>query len=360
MLKKIKKVREMNKEKVLVALSGGVDSSVAASILVNGGYECIGCTMLLNESTNLIINKETRSAQKAAESLGIPFVILDFRKEFKAYVIDKFVNTYLQGMTPNPCVDCNKHLKFGLFYDKAKEMGCDYIATGHYARIRKEKGHYYLAESSNKKKDQTYFLYNLSEEILSKTLFSLGDMSKEEVREIARKINLPTAEKGESQDICFVPGGNYGKVIEDAIGGKLLSGDFIGPDGKRLGAHQGIANYTVGQRKGLGIAYKEPLFVKEISVEDNIIYLGTMSQMYKDEILIDDVNFINGKPDTDFNCLVRTRYHQPLQKCTVELYGNNQARIKFDVPQKALTLGQAAVLYTDNEIIIGGGTISMS
>lgn len=349
----------MSKGKVLIALSGGVDSSVAAGILLKEGYDCIACTMLLYEGDNKIENVEEISAYKVAESLGIPFVVLDFRKEFKECVIDKFVNTYLNGMTPNPCVDCNKHLKFGLFYDKAEEMGCDFVATGHYARVIKKDSHYYLAESDNKKKDQTYFLYNLNENILSKTLFPLGKMSKEEVRAVARKLELPTAEKSESQDICFVPEGDYGKLIEENIGAKLEPGEFIGPNGEVLGMHKGIANYTVGQRKGLGIAYSEPLFIKEISAEDKKIYLGTKNQIYKDEIIVKELNFINERPKKEFRCLVRTRYHQPLQNCTVKMLDEGGAVAKFDIPQKALTPGQAAVFYTEDEIIIGGGTINM-
>lgn len=346
----------MSKRKVLLALSGGVDSSVAGSILMKEGYECIGSTMLLH--TNDINSEEVRGAKNVANSLDIPFLIFDFTSEFKNYVVEKFVNSYLDGFTPNPCVDCNKHLKFGLLYEKAKEIGCDYVATGHYAKIVKNNGRYYLKEADNKKKDQSYFLYNISEEILSKTLFPLGEMDKEEVRELAKLSHLPTADKNESQDICFVPDGDYTKVIEKKAYNKINCGDFIGPNGEILGKHKGIIHYTIGQRKGLGISYKEPLFVKEISAQDNKIYLGTKDDIFKVNIYVDEINWINGEPsEAVFDTNVRTRYHQELKKCTVHILGKNKALIIFKEKQKAITPGQSAVFYNDEKIVLGGGII---
>lgn len=347
----------MGKGKVLIALSGGVDSSVAAEILINRGYTCLGMTMLLHERSDSKANIEINDAREVANTLGIPFMTFDFRKEFKEKVVNQFVNAYLDGITPNPCVECNKFLKFGLLYDKAFELGFDYVATGHYAKIISDDGRYYLAESDNKRKDQSYFLYNVTEEILGRTIFPLGDMDKEEVRSIARKYHLPTAEKDESQDICFVPSGDYASLIREKTDIEIPRGDFIGPNEEVLGKHKGIIHYTVGQRKGLGISYKEPLYVKKISAIDNKVYLDTMDQIFKEEISVKEINWINGIPENEINCYVRTRYHQKLQKCMLEFKGDNLAIVRFDQMQKSVTPGQSAVFYRDDGTVIGGGII---
>lgn len=347
----------MGKGKVLIALSGGVDSSVAAEILINRGYTCFGMTMLLHERSDSKANIEINDAREVANTLGIPFMTFDFRKEFKEKVVNQFVNAYLDGITPNPCVECNKFLKFGLLYDKAFELGFDYVATGHYAKIISDDGRYYLAEADNKRKDQSYFLYNVTEEILRRTIFPLGDMDKEEVRSIARKYHLPTAEKDESQDICFVPSGDYASLIREKTDIEIPRGDFIGPNEEVLGKHKGIIHYTVGQRKGLGISYKEPLYVKKISAIDNKVYLDTMDQIFKEEISVKEINWINGIPENEINCYVRTRYHQKLQKCMLELKDDNHAIVRFDQMQKSVTPGQSAVFYRDDGTVIGGGII---
>lgn len=347
----------MGKGKVLIALSGGVDSSVAAEILINRGYTCLGMTMLLHERSDSKANIEINDAREVANTLGIPFMTFDFRKEFKEKVVNQFVNAYLDGITPNPCVECNKFLKFGLLYDKAFELGFDYVATGHYAKIISDDGRYYLAEADNKRKDQSYFLYNVTEEILGRTIFPLGDMDKEEVRSIARKYHLPTAEKDESQDICFVPSGDYASLIREKTDIEIPRGDFIGPNEEVLGKHKGIIHYTVGQRKGLGISYKEPLYVKKISAIDNKVYLDTMDQIFKEEISVKEINWINGIPENEINCYVRTRYHQKLQKCMLEFKGDNLAIVRFDQMQKSVTPGQSAVFYRDDGTVIGGGII---
>lgn len=349
----------MGKGKVLIALSGGVDSSVAAEILINRGYTCLGMTMLLHERSDSKANIEINDAREVANTLGIPFMTFDFRKEFKEKVVNQFVNAYLDGITPNPCVECNKFLKFGLLYDKAFELGFDYVATGHYAKIISDDGRYYLAEADNKRKDQSYFLYNVTEEILRRTIFPLGDMDKEEVRSIARKYHLPTAEKDESQDICFVPSGDYASLIREKTDIEIPRGDFIGPNEEVLGKHKGIIHYTVGQRKGLGISYKEPLYVKKISAIDNKVYLDTMDQIFKEEISVKEINWINGIPENEINCYVRTRYHQKLQKCRLELKGDNLAIVRFDQMQKSVTPGQSAVFYRDDGTVIGGGIICL-
>ena len=347
----------MGKGRALIALSGGVDSSVAAEILINRGYTCVGMTMLLHETCDQKANIEINDAREVANTLGIPFITFDFRKEFNEHVVNKFVNAYIDGITPNPCVECNKFLKFGLLYDKAFELGFDYVATGHYAKIIENDDRYYLAEADNKKKDQSYFLYNISEEILSRTIFPLGSMGKEEVRNLARKYHLPTADKDESQDICFVPSGDYASVIIEKTDIEIPTGDFVGPNGEFLGKHKGIIHYTVGQRKGLGVSYKEPLYVKKISAFDNKIYLGTKDQIFRDKIIVKEINWINGKPDREIDCLVRTRYHQNPQKRKLELKGDNLVLVRFDQMQKSVTPGQSAVFYRDDGIAIGGGII---
>lgn len=347
----------MKKGKVLVALSGGVDSSVAAEILIKEGYTCVGSTMLLHEGRDEKGNTGTGDAEKVAKTLGIPFITFDFREEFQRRVVDGFVNSYMNGVTPNPCVECNKFIKFGLLYDRAYELGFDYVATGHYAKIIRENNRFFLAEADNKKKDQSYFLYNMSEEILSKTIFPLESIDKEEVRNIARKHKLITAEKSESQDICFVPSGDYASIIEERIGNKVSGGEFIGPGGEIIGRHKGIIHYTVGQRKGLGVSYKEPLYVKKISAIENKVYLGTEEQIFKDSLEVSRINWINGTPDNELDCFVRTRYHQKLQKCHLRTAGEGKAQVIFDKMQKAITPGQSAVFYDDNNIVIGGGII---
>lgn len=347
----------MGKGRALIALSGGVDSSVAAEILINRGYTCVGMTMLLHETCDSKANIEINDAREVAKTLGIPFITFDFRKEFNEHVVNKFVNAYLNGITPNPCVECNKFLKFGLLYDKAFDLGFDYIATGHYAKIVEKEGRYFLAEADNKKKDQSYFLYNISEKILSRTIFPLGSMDKEEVRNVARKYHLPTAEKSESQDICFVPFGDYASVIRNKSEIEIPGGDFIGPNDEVLGKHKGIIHYTVGQRKGLGLSYKEPLYVRKINASENKIYLGTKDQIFKDEINVEQINWINQIPDKNIDCNVRTRYHQELQRCKLELKSDNMALVKFEQMQKAITPGQSAVFYRDDGIVIGGGII---
>ena len=338
--------------KVLVALSGGVDSSVAAHLLIEQGYECVGATMQLLDNAE----RQIADAKAVADRLGIPFYAFDMRKEFRELVIDEFVKTYENGGTPNPCVVCNKQLKFGLLLQKATELGCDYIATGHYARVKEVDGRYILKKAETLEKDQSYFLYSLSQSVLSKVLFPLGAYSKDEIRKIAENLSLVTAKKKDSQDICFVPDGDYIKVIEEYANKTYKRGNFVDTSGNVLGQHQGIIRYTVGQRKGLGIALGKPMYVGSKNVENNEVTLCSDEELYSKTLTATDFNWIafEGAPEI-LRCKARIRYRHIEQPATVTI-SNDIANIVFDEPQRAATSGQSVVLY-DGEVVIGGGII---
>ena len=347
-------------KKAMIGLSGGVDSSVAAYLTKEMGYDCLGMTMLLYDheySVNYTPNNDAADAAHVAELLGIPFRTFDYRKEFRANVIDRFVATYEAGATPNPCIDCNKHMKFGKVFEAMDELGIDYVVTGHYAQITHENGRWLLKKGLDHSKDQSYFLYNLTQEQLARTLFPLGSMSKAEVRQIAEEQNLITARKRDSQDICFVPDGDYVGFIERCTGSCYPCGDFVDTCGKKLGTHKGYIRYTVGQRKGLGLALPAPMYVKEKDIEANTVILCSNEELFTSSLDAKDFNWIAFDcPDSPIRCNARVRYKHTEQPAIVTPTGPDSVHIEFETPVRAISKGQAVVLY-DGDTVIGGGTI---
>lgn len=365
-----------NNKKALIAMSGGVDSSVAALLTRDMGYECIGATMKLhNESTSdepepdfnngkkCCTVSDAEDARSVCYRLGFKFYVFDYMEEFKKNVIEKFVSSYEIGETPNPCIDCNRFLKFGKLYQKALELGCEYVVTGHYARVEfdEKSGRYLLKKSKNPAKDQSYVLYFLSQEQLAHTRFPLGVFSdKSEVRALAERYGFVNSDKAESQDICFVPNGDYAEFIQGFTKKNYPEGDFLLTSGEKLGRHKGVIRYTVGQRKGLGISYSEPLYVCGKSASENTVTLGTQRELYRDSFTVRDFNWISipdPEPNSDpIHASVRTRYHGAEAPVTVTVNPDRTVLIRFDEPQKAISPGQSAVLY-DGDTVIGGGII---
>ncbi|MGI6722105.1 MAG: tRNA 2-thiouridine(34) synthase MnmA [Anaerovoracaceae bacterium] len=352
--------------KVLIAMSGGVDSSVAAYLMKESGEACVGVTMILcnkaegdHEIPDTCCNSEDiEDAREVAAKLDIPYHTYDFKGDFKTEVIDRFIDSYENGLTPNPCVDCNRFLKFGRLYERAGELGCDHIVTGHYARIEERDGRMHLRKAADLSKDQSYVLYTLSQEQLRHIYLPLGDMSKDHARQVAEANGLVTAHKQDSQDICFVPDGDYAAAIERLAGRKYPPGNFIDKEGNVLGRHKGIIRYTLGQRKGLGIALGKPAFVIDKSIEDNTVTLGDNKDLFTTEFDVDRTNWIEfEEPPREFRALAKVRYHQKEQWATVYTnQGRDRIHVVFDEPQRAITPGQSAVFYKD-DYVIGGGKI---
>ncbi len=357
------------KKRVLLGMSGGVDSSVSAIILKEQGYEVIGATMKLWEDKN---NPEVESgccsfsavndAKRVCDQLGIPHYTLNCEDEFKTHVIDNFINCYKNAGTPNPCVECNKYLKFGAFYRKALELECDYIATGHYAKTEfsDKYNQYVLKMSDEKAKDQSYFLYGIPKEVLPKMLFPLKNMSsKEDVRKIARENNLQVADKKDSQEICFIPHNDYGKFLEQNLEKLPPKGDIVLEGSNEiLGKHKGLIYYTIGQRKGLGIAYKEPLYVIKLDSKNNKVIVGTESQLYNNTLKANKVNILlNIDLDKPINVKAKIRYRSKPAEAVLEMDNKNIATLNFKEPQRAITNGQSVVFYIDENIVLGGGVI---
>lgn len=357
------------KKRVLLGMSGGVDSSVSAIILKEQGYEVIGATMKLWEDKN---NPEVESgccsfsavndAKRVCDQLGIPHYTLNCEDEFKTHVIDNFINCYKNAGTPNPCVECNKYLKFGAFYRKALELECDYIATGHYAKTEfsDKYNQYVLKMSDEKAKDQSYFLYGIPKEVLPKMLFPLKNMSsKEDVRKIARENNLQVADKKDSQEICFIPDNDYGKFLEQNLEKLPPKGDIVLEGSNEiLGKHKGLIYYTIGQRKGLGIAYKEPLYVIKLDAKNNKVIVGTENQLYNNTLKANNVNILlNIDLNKPINVKAKIRYRSKPAEAILELDEKGIATLNFKEPQRAITIGQSVVFYIDEDIVLGGGTI---
>lgn len=351
-------------KKALIAMSGGVDSSVAAYFISKQGYECIGATMKLydNDDINTIADKtccsldDIEDARSVANRLKIPYYVFNFKDEFKEKVIDRFIKTYELGGTPNPCIECNRYLKFEKLMQRMQELKYDYVVTGHYADIEEKDGRFYLKRAKDVSKDQSYVLYSMTQEQLAHTLFPLGRFSKDEIRKIAEENGFINAKKRDSQDICFVPDGDYASFIEKYTGKKYPSGNFINKSGEVLGTHRGIIKYTIGQRKGLGIALGAPAYVCSKSVEDNTVTLGTNEDLFSKKLYAEDFNWIIEKPEGKIECSAKTRYNMKEQSCIVWSEGDRVC-VEFAQPVRAVAVGQAVVLY-DGDYVLGGGTIT--
>lgn len=349
-------------------MSGGVDSSVAAYLLKEQGYDVIGVTMQIWQDENpLEAAKEggccglsaVDDARRVANALGIPYYVMNFKKEFKQNVIDYFVNEYLMGHTPNPCIACNRYVKWEALLQRSLSIGADFIATGHYAQILQlDNGRYTIKKSVTEAKDQTYALYNLTQEQLSHTLMPVGKYHKDEIRKIAEKIDLRVANKHDSQEICFIPDNDYAKFIEESAGDKVpTSGNFVTIDGKILGKHKGITHYTVGQRKGLNLSMGRPVFVTEIRPETNEVVIGDSKDVFHDKLLCNRINFMS-IPDLDgeMEVIAKIRYSHKGAPCTIKRIDHDTIECQFHEPQRAITPGQAVVFY-DGDYVAGGGTI---
>lgn len=349
--------------KVMVGMSGGVDSSAAAKLLLDSGYHTAGVTLSLfdrKDSGSCGSLSDAEDAKTVCSHLGIEHYVFDFKDKFRNLVMDKFAKGYLMGETPNPCIECNKHIKFGEMLKCAEEMGYDLIATGHYAirEFDESTGKYILKRPKDRMKDQTYVLYGITQYQLSKTLFPLGTYSKPEIREIAESAGLINWQKPDSQDICFVPDGDYASFIKEHTGAKICEGDFLDTKGNILGRHKGVINYTIGQRRGIGIALGVPSYVVDKNASDNTVTIGTEKDLYKSEILVSDVNLISmdSLPE-EMHVTAKIRYSRNEQPATIQPIGDNKVILRFETPQRAPAAGQAAVFY-NGDIVIGGGCVS--
>lgn len=357
----------MSKEKVVVGMSGGVDSSVAAYLLKEQGYDVMGVTMQIWQDEDVEAQEENGGccglsavddARRVANALDIPYYVMNFKQEFQNSVIDYFVDAYQKGNTPNPCIACNRYVKWESMLSRCLKIGANYIATGHYAQVIKlPNGRYTLKKAVGIKKDQTYALYNLTQHQLAHTLMPVGTYPKEEIRKIAEKINARIAKKPDSQEICFIPDNNYAAFIEGYTNKKIQPGNFVDVEGKVIGRHKGIIHYTVGQRKGLGLSLGKPAFVVEIRPDTNEVVIGDNMDVFSDTLYANELNFMPfEKLESDMHIEAKIRYsHQPAP-CTISMIDDETVKVVFNEPQRAITPGQAVVFY-DGDMLVGGGSI---
>ncbi len=359
----------MNNNRALIAMSGGVDSSVSAALMMQQGYECIGVNMKLHAgasedhagSKTCCSLEDAEDARSVCHNLGMKFYVFNFTEDFSKEVIDRFVCAYECGATPNPCIDCNKYMKFSKLYDRAKVLGCDTIVTGHYARIvyDPQRERWLLKKAKNLAKDQSYVLYFLSQEQLAHTKFPLGEFeSKEQVRQFADQFDFINARKHDSQDICFVPDGKYAEFLTEYTGKDYPEGQFVDTDGNVLGKHKGMIRYTIGQRRGLGLSLPESMYVKNKDTDRNQVVLSTNAELYSDRLIAD--NFVWSAieaPAQPLKTTAKVRYQAKEADATATVLSDGRVELRFDQPQRALTIGQAVVLY-DGDIVVGGGVIA--
>ena len=359
-------------KKAIIAMSGGVDSSVAALLCQQQGFDCVGVTLALTDNSDRSLPEEAfpgertccsvddvADARSVAFRLGMPFYVFNFKEAFRREVMDRFAAAYQWGETPNPCIDCNRYIKFAKLMHRGEEIGFPYVATGHYARVEQDRatGRWLLKKGLDENKDQSYMLYSLTQWELSRLLLPLGGLTKEETRRLAEEHGFVNARKRDSQDICFVPDGDYAAFIRRWTGRDFPPGDFVGTQGEVYGQHKGIIHYTVGQRKGLGLSFSQPMFVKELDVENNQVVLSKAEELFSQTVAARDVNLISVESIPEpLRVKARVRYRQKEQPATVVQTGPDELRVVFDQPQRAITPGQALVLY-DGDTVVGGGRI---
>lgn len=350
--------------KAIIAMSGGVDSSIAASLMKEQNFDIIGVTLKLFDNDDIGDREKTccslsdvEDAKSVAKRLGIRHYTFNFKDDFKDEVIGRFIAAYENGRTPNPCIDCNRHIKFKRLLERAKVLGCDYVVTGHYAQIEEENGRYLLKKGVDAKKDQSYVLYSLTQEQLKHTILPLGGLTKERVRSLAESYGFINAKKRDSQDICFVPDGDYAGFITRYTGREYPNGDFLDFDGNVLGEHKGIIKYTIGQRKGLNLALPKPMYVCRTDLVNNTVILGDDADLFSKSLDAEDINLIAvERIDAPMRVKAKIRYSQTEAGATVFQTGEDRVHLEFDEPQRAITSGQAVVMY-DGDVVIGGGVI---